>query len=111
MPGTELRITDGFAFLQRERRATQLMADLLAFRDLLENSDGNIAIPPAIAALLTDPSRELQDENFPTFRGINSIPGATSSARSEEHTSELQSLMRISYAVFCLKKTKNKTQK
>src|SRR3546814_9122967 len=28
------------------------------------------------------------------------------SARSEEHTSELQSLMRISYAVFCLKKTK-----
>src|SRR3546814_4584311 len=31
--------------------------------------------------------------------------------RSEEHTSELQSLMRISYAVFCLKKTKyNSTQ-
>src|SRR3546814_5186096 len=28
--------------------------------------------------------------------------------RSEEHTSELQSLMRISYAVFCLKKKKNK---
>src|SRR3546814_8142380 len=30
--------------------------------------------------------------------------------RSEEHTSELQSLMRISYAVFCLKKNKNKTK-
>src|SRR3546814_10608587 len=29
-------------------------------------------------------------------------------ARSEEHTSELQSLMRISYAVFCLKKKKNR---
>src|SRR3546814_3609899 len=29
------------------------------------------------------------------------------SARSEEHTSELQSLMRISYAVFCLKKKQN----
>src|SRR3546814_6610622 len=29
--------------------------------------------------------------------------------RSEEHMSELQSLMRISYAVFCLKKKKNKT--
>src|SRR3546814_3604050 len=29
--------------------------------------------------------------------------------RSEEHTSELQSLMRISYAVFCLKKKKQKT--
>src|SRR3546814_3498661 len=31
-------------------------------------------------------------------------------ARSEEHTSELQSLMRISYAVFCLKKKKNTHQ-
>src|SRR3546814_1095652 len=30
--------------------------------------------------------------------------------RSEEHTSELQSLMRISYAVFCLKKKKNSTE-
>src|SRR3546814_10560359 len=40
-------------------------------------------------------------------------PGSSPSARprrsprSEEHTSELQSLMRISYAVFCLKKKKN----
>src|SRR3546814_1201863 len=32
-------------------------------------------------------------------------PGVTTEERSEEHTSELQSLMRISYAVFCLKKT------
>src|SRR3546814_2847116 len=32
----------------------------------------------------------------------------TVSIRSEEHTSELQSLMRISYAVFCLKKKKKK---
>src|SRR3546814_2101253 len=31
-------------------------------------------------------------------------------ARSEEHTSELQSLMRISYAVFCLKKKKKKSE-
>src|SRR3546814_2266787 len=32
-------------------------------------------------------------------------------SRSEEHTSELQSLMRSSYAVFCLKKKKEKTKK
>src|SRR3546814_2712898 len=32
------------------------------------------------------------------------------SERSEEHTSELQSLMRISYAVFCLKKKKNQIE-
>src|SRR3546814_6379727 len=34
-------------------------------------------------------------------------PGKLSGIRSEEHTSELQSLMRISYAVFCLKKNNN----
>src|SRR3546814_2719782 len=35
-------------------------------------------------------------------------PGPAAEARSEEHTSELQSLMRISYAVFCLKKKNTK---
>src|SRR3546814_7083204 len=34
------------------------------------------------------------------------LPSPRRPTRSEEHTSELQSLMRISYAVFCLKKTK-----
>src|SRR3546814_960961 len=41
-----------------------------------------------------------------TARGTASAAKA-SPVRSEEHTSELQSLMRISYAVFCLKKKKN----
>src|SRR3546814_5963691 len=36
--------------------------------------------------------------------------GALAGRRSEEHTSELQSLMRISYAVFCLKKNKKNKQ-
>src|SRR3546814_1409527 len=36
------------------------------------------------------------------------LPLPAREARSEEHTSELQSLMRISYAVFCLKKKQNK---
>src|SRR3546814_1625964 len=38
-----------------------------------------------------------------------SAPAAGCTARSEEHTSELQSLMRISYAVFCLKKKKKQS--
>src|SRR3546814_10434723 len=43
---------------------------------------------------------------------INShVDGNVSYLRSEEHTSELQSLMRISYAVFCLKKKKQNKQK
>src|SRR3546814_10564021 len=37
------------------------------------------------------------------------FPGTAGRPRSEEHTSELQSLMRISYAVFCLKKKKTFT--
>src|SRR3546814_4071943 len=45
--------------------------------------------------------------NLSHFSGLNKVwPGRS---RSEEHTSELQSLMRISYAVFCLKNKKNKT--
>src|SRR3546814_4072735 len=36
------------------------------------------------------------------------VPAGYDFGRSEEHTSELQSLMRISYAVFCLKKKKTK---
>src|SRR3546814_7153606 len=39
--------------------------------------------------------------------GENAKPNDLEVNRSEEHTSELQSLMRISYAVFCLKKKKN----
>src|SRR3546814_3861346 len=43
-------------------------------------------------------------------RNCSSRSGRSRTCRSEEHTSELQSLMRISYAVFCLKK-KKKTKK
>src|SRR3546814_5021147 len=39
------------------------------------------------------------------FAQDHAIVGGLGASRSEEHTSELQSLMRISYAVFCLKKT------
>src|SRR3546814_8511248 len=46
-------------------------------------------------------------QQFGLVRTKGDIRGA---GRSEEHTSELQSLMRISYAVFCLKKKKNQQQ-
>src|SRR3546814_1658965 len=47
------------------------------------------------------------DPSAPHRRGRTS-PDLPGWKRSEEHTSELQSLMRISYAVFCLKKKKTK---
>src|SRR3546814_1791319 len=45
--------------------------------------------------------------SIPEGRRVYAIGDIHGRDRSEEHTSELQSLMRISYAVFCLKKKKN----
>src|SRR3546814_3497547 len=68
-----------------------------------------------VAVLLDGGTRLLcagpQDRVLPAIAGIprpEHRAVARASARSEEHTSELQSLMRISYAVFCLKKQINK---
>src|SRR3546814_7987749 len=58
------------------------------------------------------PAPETTDEGA-TNAIVNKVETALSAkfpGRSEEHTSELQSLMRISYAVFCLKKKKNKNK-
>src|SRR3546814_6550588 len=57
-------------------------------------------------------SVESDPEHYRRVHFLETEPEATTAdaLRSEEHTSELQSLMRISYAVFCLKKnTKTKT--
>src|SRR3546814_2529418 len=56
---------------------------------------------PARAHRVADPAR-----GFHVRRGQAGTARAIPADRSEEHTSELQSLMRISYAVFCLKKKK-----
>src|SRR3546814_3406928 len=53
--------------------------------------------------------RDIHYTQLEMWEPIFRIPGLV--FRSEEHTSELQSLMRISYAVFCLKKKINKTNK
>src|SRR3546814_9368839 len=54
--------------------------------------------------ILPDVRDRLKDGGAPPF---SSADHAQRISRSEEHTSELQSLMRISYAVFCLKKKNN----
>src|SRR3546814_7283317 len=51
--------------------------------------------------------RKVSTTRWPTGKRSSS---SDSAPRSEEHTSELQSLMRISYAVFCLKKKTNHKQ-
>src|SRR3546814_3874486 len=60
---------------------------------------------PSMPGILIHPGASLSqliDHLYLTTQGIYGI-----ALRSEEHTSELQSLMRISYAVFCLKKKTN----
>src|SRR3546814_3654777 len=54
--------------------------------------------------------RVAQDARQGGAAGTGVAAGARAGDRSEEHTSELQSLMRISYAVFCLKKKKTKSK-
>src|SRR3546814_5199421 len=51
---------------------------------------------------------EVADDTFVKLAFAKTITRARLDQRSEEHTSELQSLMRISYAVFCLKKKNEK---
>src|SRR3546814_5974018 len=55
-------------------------------------------VPPPLYRRQPEP--EIEDLVSPVFHDHVTAPPS----RSEEHTSELQSLMRISYAVFCLKK-------
>src|SRR3546814_10477409 len=80
-------------------------------KDLLDATDelgaGVIAFTPLAQGLLTDKYLK----GIPADARVNRPGGGSLQAshlsqenRSEEHTSELQSLMRISYAVFCLKK-------
>src|SRR3546814_7980339 len=83
----------------RSTRTDTLFPYTTLFRSWHVIAAGRAALaakPDARVAVLT---RNLKDFNRSELRHLG---------RSEEHTSELQSLMRISYAVFCLKKKKSK---
>ncbi len=86
IPGVEptLQVSDVFAFFQRERRATQLMEDLRRFRALIEGADDDVEFPAAITAVITEPASGPSSEDYPTFRGISTIPGVTSSASGQD---------------------------
>src|SRR3546814_4545583 len=60
--------------------------------------------PNRAKSLGRDESDRRQEPRGPPGAGVHGAGGFSPHPRSEEHTFELQSLMRISYAVFCLKK-------
>src|SRR3546814_6650697 len=63
-----------------------------------------VGLAKALGGTLPDDDKAAADE--PAKRDSNLDDAMADLIRSEEHTSELQSLMRISYAVFCLKQKK-----
>src|SRR3546814_3418857 len=83
----------------------------LAVLDGKVNSDDNATFRHPDLAAMRDIRQEDETEVKASQYDLNyvTMDGNIGCMRSEEHTSELQSLMRISYAVFCLKKKKQKT--
>src|SRR3546814_7946327 len=87
--------------MELEDRVAKLEATTQAMIGVIENLAGQLVAARKQAFF----AREVA--GLATFSLTRLLPRLV---RSEEHTSELQSLMRISYAVFCLKKKKLHTQ-
>src|SRR3546814_2142705 len=86
----------------------------LDVRNSLESATGQPGIPfrgsvnrnARLPSVLPLQANEVECRRAESFSWQQTAAVCRKSRRSEEHTSELQSLMRISYAVFCLKKKK-----
>src|SRR3546814_9505511 len=95
----------------RSTRTDTLFPYTTLFRSGVFRRDQRIAVGRRLAEPRADRQDEVRCADAFDERGIGAV-AEIARVRSEEHTSELQSLMRISYAVFCLKKKKqtyNKT--
>src|SRR3546814_3646272 len=110
-----MRISDGSSdvcssdLLDLHFRRLEFGNQFLGHRLLYALLDGDLA---ARATLVLKWIADIHATNIDTARrepaaqNIEHLVQLKNAGRSEEHTSELQSLMRISYAVFCLKKKK-----
>src|SRR3546814_3585393 len=90
----------------RSTRTDTLFPYTTLFRSTMEVVVERFSFAPDVAFV---PRGDLLDGVTVAPLTPSIFEGSPIQARSEEHTSELQSLMRISYAVFCLKK-KNKNK-
>src|SRR3546814_3333436 len=96
----------------RSTRTDTLFPYTTLFRSGIDVMAGKVPVAVPIACPVVGGTvRSVDDARARAFPGVRQIVVLDDLvavvARSEEHTSELQSLMRISYAVFCLKKKKN----
>jgi very-short-patch-repair endonuclease len=72
-----LQVSDAFCLIQRDRRVTQLMDDLTAFKRLVGDEERTPSFPGAIETVLKDPAKDMGSDEYPTFRGISTVPGIT----------------------------------
>src|SRR3546814_3330220 len=94
----------------RSTRTDTLFPYTTLFRSLGDGKNGRsweILVGYTVADLMAHLERQFLPGMSWDNRGEWHIDHIRPLCRSEEHTSELQSLMRISYAVFCLKKKKH----
>src|SRR3546814_5468349 len=91
--------------LRRQARASQGIRRLLMAPKLVAITGASGFLGSHTIAALAEAGMNVRA----LTRSLPLLPPAETGFRSEEHTSELQSLMRISYAVFCLKKKKKQT--
>src|SRR3546814_8716936 len=110
-----LRVSSSSVRIAKRKRGAAISADIQA-EDAQDHARSyHSAAQPHDVEHSRKEHRAGTDTSLPPFRQGFSISTSCAGAarlprpcvRSEEHTSELQSLMRISYAVFCLKKKKN----
>src|SRR3546814_4542011 len=105
--------------IRRPPRSTRTDT-LFPYTTLFRSSKAGVTLPnvkthlAVVLLILTAALAFMSGEQGPVLTGfiVAAAAGVSSmrhALRSEEHTSELQSLMRISYAVFCLKKKNNTT--
>src|SRR3546814_3862198 len=98
--------------LQQNKARHMILSDTSIRRPVLAIVINVVLILIGVIAYERLSVRLIPNVDTPVVTVATSYPGANARVieRSEEHTSELQSLMRISYAVFCLKKKKKRTQ-
>src|SRR3546814_3204445 len=96
LPGGRLLVTERAGALKLFSPANRTTIDVTGMPKVAYGGQGGLG------DVVLGPDADTTDSVYPIY-----LSWAEAGERSEEHTSELQSLMRISYAVFCLKKQIN----
>ena len=77
---SNLKVTDSWVLFARPRGASLFIQDLERFQQILKQGDGQIELPKAAAAIVTEPSNESEDFELPSFRGISMVSGSSANA-------------------------------